>query len=112
MAHDYSPCDFIEHDSGTRGLCFSDFDDHIDYLESRDGQGGGYSWEAMVKAVLALRGQTPAGLTFDSESGMFCTLSQDAAPSQAVAAIIRELNTDPALMAQAVDLATEGGYFD
>ena len=112
MTSEFDPCDFLEHEGGLRSLCFTDFDSFIELLESKGGQGGGYSWEALVKAVRSIRGLEMPDLEFDPEADMFCVVARTTEPLIVVASIIRELCKEPDLMAKAIELATSEGYFE
>jgi hypothetical protein len=112
VSAEFEPCDFLEHDGGLKSLCFSNFESFIDLLESKGGQGGGYSWEALVKAVMAMRALELPDLEFDPEGDMFCVVSHKNEPLMVVASIVRELCADSALMSEAIDKAIAEGYFE
>lgn len=67
MSDAFAPCHLHEHGPNLLSITFSAIDDFIEYLESQDGQGGGYSWEATVKAVLEMRSIRLADVDFDPE---------------------------------------------
>jgi hypothetical protein len=93
-------------------LCYADFDKYIEILEENGGQGGGYSWESMVKAVAELRNIEFGDVEFDPEGDMFCAISEHEASLAIVASIIKELGADKSLMIKAIATAQDGDYFE
>ena len=112
MTDEFSPCMFHDHKDGKFSITFSEFDDFIEFIEERGGQGGGYSWESMVKAVLMLRQIDLPEVDFDPEGDMFCAISSDRHSLTKIAAIIKELSADRLLMESAIKHATENEYFE
>lgn len=112
MSTDYAPCKLVEHEDGSFSLIYSDFDEHIDLLEENGGQGGGYSWESMIRAVLELRDIELGDVDFDPEGDTFCAASKSEASLAKVAGIIKELGMDKALMTKAIAVARDGDYFE
>jgi Immunity protein 51 len=112
MNTDFEPCNFLEHEGGGKSLFFSDFGFSSEVLEDKGGQGGGHSWESIVKAVIEIRGIKLQDLEFDSEGDMFCALSRSTESLSQVAAIVRELFSSSELMTNAIDKAIKEGYFE
>src|SRR5262245_36081823 len=112
MSDAFSPCHFHEHGPAAFSITFSEIDDFIEYLESQEGQGGGYSWEAMVKAILEIRAIELDDVDFDPEGDMFAATSPNKASLETIARIIKELTEDRKLMEQAITHAKDGGYFE
>jgi len=109
---DYDPCQFFAHDDGLCSITFSGFEEFMDHIEAQHGQAGGYSWEAMIKAVAAMRGITIPEESFDPESGMFAAASRDRTLLKTIAGIIRDLAADRTLMDRAIADAKKGKYWN
>jgi len=112
MSDTFAPCHFYEHEPNAFSITFSAIDDFIEYLESQGGQGGGYTWESMVTAVLEMRSIVLEDVDFDPEGDMFAAASANKASLQTIAHIIKELAENHELMAQAIAHAKDGGYFE
>lgn len=111
MSDAFSPCELHEHGPNEFSITFTD-EDHIEFLESQDGQGGGYSWEAMVKAALQIRDIELSEVEFDPESDMFAVVSSTKEPLLIIANTVRALCEDRALMEKAISTAKSEGYFE
>ena len=108
---DFAPCALDEHD-GVFSLTYFEFDENFWKLtEPHDGQGGGYSMEAMVQAALDIEGKTVADVDFDSEGDAF-HIRGGKASLKTVADIIRRFMVDPAYAEKAILHAESGGYFE
>ncbi len=112
LADEYSPCNFIDYDDGEFGITFRDFDPFQAHIEDLGGQGGGYSWTAMIKAVAKKRGLAIPEKSFDPEADMFAVSSKDKATLKLIVGIIRDLIADRLLMNQAIADAKQGNYWD
>lgn len=112
MSEEFHPCELMEHGPHSFSLTFTALEEYSDYIQDHGGMGSGYSWEALVSAVLEMRGLDLAEVEFDSESDMFAAVSPNRLSLRFVAAIIRELTVNRALMSQAVARAQQGHYFE
>jgi hypothetical protein len=99
-------------EKGSSSIYFSEFDDFIDYLEEKGGQGGGYSWETMVNAVLELRNINISDVEMDPEGDTFVAFGTNEESLKSIAGIIKELVENRSLMSQAVEHAKTQGYFE
>jgi len=106
------PHDILEYEPGSFVLSFSDLEEHSAYIQDEGGHGGGYSWEAIVKAALQLRSLAVPDVEFDPESDMFSAASSNRTSLEKIASLIDELRADRAFMAKALAHAKKGGYFE
>src|SRR5437868_11509457 len=110
MADPFAPSDLMEHEPGSYSLAFIDMEPFAEHVRKQGGQGGGYSWEAMVRAVLEMRSVDVSDLEFDPESDMFSVSSSDKKALQTIASIVRQLTEDPSLIVKAMSHAKKRGY--
>lgn len=102
-ANEFAPCWLVEHEDGTLSLCFDDFAPTASFMERHELQGGGYTWEAVVESLLRQRSpELLSKLEFDPEGSMFCAYGHDRETLRAVAALIREVQADETLLAEAI----------
>ena len=106
------PCRLMKNSDGSFGLLYDAREEASDYIEGMRGQGGGYSWEALVRAVMAMRGHEDLEVNFDPEADMFAAYSPHEASLHVLAHIIRELAEDRALLDQAINYAKAKGSFE
>jgi hypothetical protein len=104
--------ELMENPGGGYGLLYYGRGEAAHYIEKRGGQGGGYSWEALVRVILELRNCQTQSLTFDPEADMFAVYSPDIELLRVLAGIINELIEDQELMEKAISLALERGMFE
>ena len=112
MNHDdFAPCVIDEHD-GNFSLTYFEFDENFWKLtEPHDGQGGGYSLEAMVRAALEIEGTTVLGVDFDSEGDAF-HIRGEKASLKIIADIVRRIMLDPVYAEATIVHAEERGHFE
>ncbi|OGQ24605.1 MAG: hypothetical protein A2138_02685 [Deltaproteobacteria bacterium RBG_16_71_12] len=101
-----APCRLVDHGGGRYSLCFDDYAmPTVPLFEQLGLQGGGYTWEEVVRSLVKLRQpDLAAQLSYDSESGMFVALGPRAA-LLAVARLIQAAIADPLLLRTAVERA-------
>ena len=112
MDEEFVPCQLVAHGEEKYSLLFTEFDEFVDYIESQGGQGGGYSWEAMIKAVAQLREIDLSDLIIDPEGSMFAAVASNRQSLLKIVSIIRELSSDPELMNLAITTARAGNYWE
>jgi hypothetical protein len=103
---DVAPCRLVDHGEGRFSLCFDDFRmPRLPAFDERGLAGNGYTWEAVVDALLRRRRPDLVEQTgYDSESAMF--VATGARPTLLiVAALIREALADAALLKTAIESA-------
>ena len=111
MAEMYSYCSLLKYDSDQFSLVFTDFDLFLGFLESRGGQAGGYSWQAIIRAALELAQVELPNVEFEPEDDMFLAVSPEIGSLQRIQDVIAELAINPDLMDLAVERAKDRGYF-
>jgi len=102
----------IDSGFGTHSLTFMELDKHSDTLEELGYQGSGYTWEAMVRAVLKSKNIDDGNIDFDPESDMFAAYSESKEALVVVAHIIDQLSTDRTFMSQALTNAEDAEELD
>ena len=102
----------MENPDGSFGLLYHARDEASNYIEAMNGQGGGYSWESLVRAMMAIRGQEDLGVSFDPEADMFAAYSPHEASLRVLAELIGELTEDRALLDEAIRYAKAEGSFE
>jgi hypothetical protein len=112
MPDAFSPCKFHQHGPGSFSITFDDIDGSVEHIQGREGQGGGYSWESMIRAVLAMRSIELDDVDFDPEGDMFAAASANKASLETIAHIIKDLVGNRELMDEAITLAKADGYFE
>jgi hypothetical protein len=106
-------CLLHRHDSGKLSLTFYDFDATVPLFVERGHEGGGYSWEGVVRAALTeYSPQTLTRIRFDPEGSMFCAYGDDIEALTAVAGCINELVADPVSLIRAIERAESDDLFD
>ncbi|MCC7070086.1 MAG: hypothetical protein IT383_02115 [Deltaproteobacteria bacterium] len=101
-----APCRLVDHGGSRFSLCLDDYAMPMMPLFEQLGlQGGGYTWEAVVRSLVKLRHPDLASqLSYDSEAGMFVALG----PRQALVTVARLLQAaiaDPLVLRTAVERA-------
>jgi hypothetical protein len=97
---------FENHD-GRFCLTITDTDDRTYALfEERELQGGGYTWEGIVEALVRMRmpDELPR-LSIGAEADNMHIYCDERAPLERVAALVREAVTDHALLIAAIEAA-------
>ena len=102
----------IDSGFGEHSLTFMELDKHSDTLEALGYQGSGYTWEAMVKAILKSKNIVDDNIDFDSESDMFAAYSDSKQTLVVVAQIIDQLASDRDLMVKALSNSTGAEKLD
>ncbi len=103
---EFDPCFLVDQEDGSYSLCFDRFELVGDALEARELQGGGYTWHAIVEALV--RTHTPeleGAVNYDPEAGMFVAYGRSREVLKTVAALIRRAVNEPAWLLQALDNA-------
>jgi hypothetical protein len=106
------PVTLMKNPVGGYGLLYYGQGEVSDYIVRRGGQGGGYSWESLVRAVLEISSSEAKSLTFDPEADMFAVYASDVEILRKIAQIIVELNDNREKLDQAIAMATENGTFE
>ena len=101
-----APCRLVDHGGGRYSLCFDDYAmPAMPLFEQLGLQGGGYTWEAVVRTLVKLRHPDLASqLTYDSEAGMFVAIG----PRQALVTVARLIQAaigDPLVLRTAIERA-------
>jgi hypothetical protein len=112
MPEDFAPCEFLEVKPGLYSLIFTDFDAHLNVITKNGGQGGGYTWEALVKAAVELKSIEVPGIEYDPESDMFAAYGSNKESLIKIASLIKEMTEDPDTLKKAITKAKSGGYFE
>jgi len=105
------PVQLMEHPGGGYSLAYYAQGEASETIEQRGGQGGGYSWEALVRAVLEMRDLDPSPLTFDPEADMLAVYAPDPDVLRRITEIIIELSANREMLDQAVAYAEQNGFF-
>lgn len=85
----------------------------IAFFDSRDLQGGGYTWEALAKAGLELTGSELADLIdFDAEGDALFANSSSLAALKELESVVKRIAADPAFRNQCIELAAETGELE
>jgi hypothetical protein len=77
---EFAPSRLVTQDDGSFSLCFDDFNAGSGIMDERGLQGGGYTWHAIVEALVRLH--TPdikAAVSYDPEGSMFVPYGMDRA---------------------------------
>jgi hypothetical protein len=107
---DGTDLNIFQDDGGEYCLTLNDTDDATyAFFEERGLQGGGYTWLAIVKALLDLRmpGVLEQLRLIDAEADNMYAYSMDRALLERIADLIREACADRALLTAAMDHAGE-----
>lgn len=112
MVEDYAPCRLVDLDGGRYSLIYFEFEPFLDEIEEEGGTGGGFTWAAMIQAVMEMRGLEFPDVEFDPEPEMFSAVGTNTEVLEQIAAIIRDLVRDRVLMDEAIEHAKEEGYFE
>lgn len=97
---------------GEHTLTFNELDKYSDTLEELGYHGSGYTWEAMVRAVLKSKNIDDNNINFDPESDMFAAYSNSKEALVIVAHIIDQLSTDRSLMSKTLANADDAEKLD
>ena len=97
--------------AGAASLSFYNYDPKVlELFEAKKLQGGGYTWESLVKA--ALGGVKPHGVEFDPEGDAFYAYASSASSLASVKEAIGRLVSDPEFMEECIVRARQGGYLE
>ncbi|MEW6733097.1 MAG: Imm51 family immunity protein [Acidobacteriota bacterium] len=103
MDGEYHPGKLVKHEDGTFSLLFTDFDGTIGIFEEMGMEGGGYSWHAVVDALVRMEvPELSKKLSYDPEASMFVAISSDANVLKEIARLIRNAIKDPQLLKMAI----------
>ena len=106
------PVLLMEHPGGEYSLTYTADGVASEIIEQRDGQGGGYSWQALVKAALEMKDADPGSLVFDPEADMLAVYSPDLDLIHRITALIIDLNSNQEILDQSIAYAKEKGFFE
>ena len=82
----------------------------IEFFESNGLQGGGYTWEALARSCLYLRGSKLAGaIEFDSEGDALFAYSSSRPALEELEVVVKRLSSDAAFRDKCIALAEERG---
>ena len=99
-----------------QGFALTYFNHHpkmLDYLESKNLQGGGYTWEALAKAAIGeLAPEIGTQIDYDPESDYLFALSADREVLKVLENLLQRLSTDLPLRERCVQIAIEAGYLE
>ena len=96
---------------GAASLSYYNYDPKIlAVFEEKQLQGGGYTWEALIKAVF--NGASPNGTEFDPEGDAFYAYASSAADLEGVKEAIERLRDDPKFLEECMLRAGQGGYLE
>lgn len=98
----FAPCRLVRHEMSF-SLIFSDFGVRMEFLQERGLEGGGYTWHALAESLMRLR--QPAlypDVKYDPEGSMSAAYGQNVAALEALAVLIRQVQTDDALLEEAI----------
>jgi hypothetical protein len=105
------PVQLMEHPGGGYSLAYTPTGQASENIVQRGGQGGGYSWEALVRASVEMRAIDPAPLTFDPEADMLAVYAPDLDILSRIAEILIAINNNPEELDQAIAHAQMKGFF-
>jgi hypothetical protein len=114
MSEDWTPCRFIDYrefldeaDTGPRfGLLFDEFGPTQEFLQSQGLMGGGYTWHAIVEAMIRKKDAAlNAELDYDPEGSMFCVRSSNQNALRIVLEYIRTALADWDVLQDAINSA-------
>jgi hypothetical protein len=102
-----APCRLVDHGEGRFSLCFDDNRmPRVPLFDSRGLAGNGYTWEAVVDALVRLRRPDLAdSFGTDSETAMFVATGSRAT-LVALAGLLRTALADETLLKTALDAAS------
>lgn len=110
---DLTPFKLIETTPGKFSLLLSKFAPASAVFEAAGSSGGGYSWEAVARHVLATDAQELEGrLGLDPEASMFCAYGTDRAALEALGVRLARLFHDPADLARCIAAIGPDGFDD
>jgi hypothetical protein len=102
---EFSPSRLVTHDD-YYSLCFDEFNSTYDLLEARELQGGGYTWHAIVDALVRTRAPQIAHVVkYDPEGSMFVAYGSDLEALKTVAGLIRSALENEAVLLEALEAA-------
>ena len=103
---DFAPSRLVVHPGATPrySLIFDDFGPCADAFEARGSEGGGYAWHGLAEALLQVHAPALQGrIAFDPEGSMFAAYGEDLEALRRLAGLIRAVQTDRAMLEQALD---------
>ena len=104
MDNDLAPSKLVEHNGPRFSLIFDDFGPCADAFEARGFEGGGYTWQGVVEALVAKFAPEIADkVKYDPESSMFAAYGTDREALIRVAHLIRDVHQDRALLERVLD---------
>jgi Immunity protein 51 len=105
---EFAPSRLVAQDDGSFSLCFDDFTAGSDIMDEKGLQGGGYTWHAIVEALVRLRApEIQAAVKYDPEGSMFVAYGTDRDALLTVAQLIRRATTDESVLLEALENADE-----
>jgi hypothetical protein len=108
MTENFAPSRLVEHTfegaTSRYSLTFDDFGPCADAFEARGFEAGGYSWHGVVKTLVGMKApELENQIGYDPESSMFAAYGDDRAALLRVAELIREVQTNRALLEEVLD---------
>lgn len=100
--------------NGTFGLTYFDYrPEALDWFQSKGLQGGGYSWEALVKAVFELEpSPLMSQIELDSEGSAFNAYATSVEAREWLKSTIRKLVQHGQFRSQALEMAKQQGFLE
>jgi hypothetical protein len=106
------PVLLMEHPGGGYSLNYPPDGQASEFILQRGGQGGGYSWEALVRCVLEMSDVDPTPLVFDPEADMLAVYGPNPDALRKIARIIIDMNANHEILDQAIAYAEENGFLE
>jgi Immunity protein 51 len=83
---EFAPSRLVTQDDGSFSLCFDDFNAASSIMDEKGLQGGGYTWHAIVEALVRLHApEIQSVVNYDPEGSMFVAYGTDRAALLTVA---------------------------
>lgn len=92
---------------------FNHKDDVLSYFESKGLQGGGYTWEALVRAALEIEApEQLARLESDPEADAFYAYAPTESVANTVKGVLEKLSADIQYRERCIERAIQNGYIE
>ena len=97
--------------SGTVSLSYFNYDEELlTFFQAQGLQGGGYTWESLIKAGLG--GEFPPAVESDPEGDAFYAYAATEEQLNSVRDLIYRLQSDRSFIEECIALAKSGGYLE
>jgi len=103
---EFAPALFLQRENHSYEVSLSEFAAGEELSDERDLQGGGYTWQALIKYLVRTRApQIVDQIDYGSEGDTFVSFSSSLEAIRAVGRLVQSATRDPELLREAFDKA-------